>query len=162
MSAGRERSEPERFGMVGVDLHKEAHKAQRQEKKKGAGEIVGWEFRYRRVHLHAWPDLVGIPVEQVPVVARICALVNRKPTVASLIPLILDIPAAEVFAALEQLTARACIRMPSYDAEPTSAAATGTTAPPPSHQPVPETEDLPLAAPRFITRLWSRLTVSGR
>ncbi len=103
-----------------------------------------------------------MPVVQVPVVARICALVNRKPTVASLIPLILDIPAAEVFATLEDLAARACIRMPSYDGEPTSADANSTAVPPLLHQPASETEDLPLAAPRFITRLWSRLILSSR
>lgn len=125
---------------------------------------MGWEFRYRRVHLHAWPDLVGMPAQQAPVVARICALVNRKPTVASLIPLILDIPQGEVFAVLEQLAANACIRMPAYDAEPVSPDPRSAVALwQPDQTPEAGPDDMPLAAPRFITRLWRRLTnVSGR
>jgi len=105
-----------------------------------------------------------MPAQQAPVVARICALVNRKPTVASLIPLILDIPQGEVFAALEQLTAHACIRMPAYVAEPvTSEPRSAVALGQPHHAPELGSDDMPLAAPRFITRLWSRLTnVSGR
>ncbi|MFV8604274.1 hypothetical protein ACNRDG_08125 [Ralstonia pseudosolanacearum] len=103
-----------------------------------------------------------MPAEQLPVVARICALVNRKPTVASLIPLILDLPKAEVFAALEYLQMRAHINMPAYDATQlgsTSRRVTDDTLPQLAELPP---GDMPLAPTSLITRLWSRLSVTSR
>lgn len=128
-----------------------------------SGEVqVGWEFHYRRVYLRTWPDFIGMPAEQLPVVASICALVNRKPTVASLIPLILDLPKGEVFAALEYLRMRAHINMPAYDA-----VQLGSTSRPVTDDTLPDLaklppDDMPLAPTSLITRLWSRLSVTSR
>ncbi|MCL1622586.1 hypothetical protein [Ralstonia pseudosolanacearum] len=103
-----------------------------------------------------------MPAEQLPVVARICALVNRKPTVASLIPLILDLPRAEVFTALEYLQMRAHIQMPAYDAEQI-----GSTSRPGTDETLPDLAklppgEMPRAPTSLITRLWSRLSVASR
>ena len=131
----------------------------RQEESYG-GSPVGWGFHYRRVHLCTWPDFIGMPAEQLPVVARICALVNRRPTVASLIPLILDLPKAEVFTALEYLQANAHVHMPAYDAtQAASLPATDETLSSPAEL---TPDDMPLAPPSLITRLWSRLSAISR
>lgn len=118
------------------------------------------EFLYRRVYLRAWPDLISEPADQLPAMARICALLNRKPTVASLIPLILDVPKTEVFGALERLRDLSCIHMPAYEAM----AADRFTSPrdEPVDEPRVAPEDMPLVAPRFITRLWARLNTAAR
>jgi len=84
---------------------------------------VGWEFHYWRVHLHTWPDFIGMPAEQSPVIARICALVNRGPTVESLIPLILNFQKEQPFTALEYLgESRAHTHMHPLDTIPTASA----------------------------------------
>lgn len=55
------------------------------------------------VRFVAWPDLMTLPADFVAIAARLCALVSRKPTQASLIPLILDTPREAVFNVLEWL-----------------------------------------------------------
>ncbi|KHK49123.1 hypothetical protein PI87_27075 [Ralstonia sp. A12] len=118
------------------------------------------EFLYRRVYLHAWPDLIGMPADQLPAMARICALVNRKPMVASLIPLILDLPKTEVFIALERLRDLSCIHMPAYEAVVADRLSSAHAEP--ANTPAMVPEDMPLVAPGFITRLWTRLNTASR
>lgn len=60
-----------------------------------------FEFQYSVFRLQSWPSLAYLPQEIVPAIARICALLAHKPTTASLIPLMLDLPEAQVFSLLE-------------------------------------------------------------
>ena len=51
-------------------------------------------FRFNVLHLVSWPPLADVPPD-------VCALLARRPTTASLVPLILDLPQDEVFALIE-------------------------------------------------------------
>lgn len=62
-----------------------------------------FEFQYSVLRLQSWPSLAYLPEDIVPAVARICALLAHKPTTASLIPLTLGLPEAQVFSLLEVL-----------------------------------------------------------
>lgn len=64
---------------------------------------ANYEFRYSLIRLASWPCLTHLPEEAIPVVARICALLGRKPTTASLIPLTLGMSEEQLFPLIEAL-----------------------------------------------------------
>lgn len=108
-------------------------------------------FEYSVVRLQSWPSLAYLPQEIVPSVARICALLAHKPTTASLIPLTLELPQAEIFALLEVLRLNGHVQ------------AQGLT-PPELVQQDAEAQKLtsaslsePSAQPSFVAKLWQRL-----
>lgn len=111
-----------------------------------------YEFQYSVVKLQSWPSLAYLPEEAVPAVARICALLARKPTTASLIPLTLGLPEAQVFALIEVLRLNGHLQAnglaPSdsvqRDAEAKEALANASASAPSSE-------------PSFIAKLWQRL-----
>lgn len=110
-------------------------------------------FQYNVVRLQSWPSLAYMPEEVVPAVARICALLARKPTTASLIPLTLGLPEAQVFALLEVLRLNGHLQVngltPSdsvqRDADAKELLANAS-------------QSATSAEPSFITKLWQRLT----
>lgn len=111
-----------------------------------------YEFQYSVVKLQSWPSLAYMPEEVVPAVARICALLARKPTTASLIPLTLGLPEAHVFALIEVLRLNGHLQAnglaPSDSVQRDADAKEALANASPS---APSTE------PSFITKLWQRL-----
>lgn len=65
--------------------------------------LEAYQFRFSLLRLVSWPGLTHLPDEHIPAVARICALLARKPTAASLIPLTLGMPEEQAFALIEVL-----------------------------------------------------------
>jgi len=110
-----------------------------------------YEFQYSLLKLQSWPSLAYLPEEIVPSVARICALLARKPTTASLIPLTLGLPEAEVFALIEVLRLNGHLQANGFalpdsvqqeaDAQALANASQATSS----------------AEPSFIAKLWQRL-----
>lgn len=111
-----------------------------------------YEFQYSVLRLQSWPSLAYLPEEIVPCVARICALLARKPMTASLIPLTLGLPEAQVFALIEVLRLNGHVQANGFalsdsaqrDAEAQEARANAS-------QPALSAE------PSFIAKLWQRL-----
>ena len=62
-----------------------------------------YSFRFNVVRLMSWPSLTHLPAEIQPTMARLCALLARRPSTASLLPLLLNLPEAEVFILIEAL-----------------------------------------------------------
>lgn len=68
------------------------------------GQPLGnYEFKYGLIRLASWPCLTHLPEPVIPQVARICALLARKPTTASLIPLTLGLSEEQAFPVIEAL-----------------------------------------------------------
>ncbi|GAA6142562.1 hypothetical protein [Hydrogenophaga sp. 5NK40-0174] len=59
--------------------------------------------QYSVVRLYSWPELPEIQAELVPDVARVCALLAIRPTGATLIPRLLNIPRERVNHIIELL-----------------------------------------------------------
>ena len=101
------------------------------------------------LYLVSWPSLQHRLGNSAPQIARICALLARRPTVGMLIPVILNLPPHIAHPLLETLYADGCIRM------------AGTTAAPSASAPPPKAESVPSEAPvsdlSFLTRLWQHL-----
>lgn len=111
-----------------------------------------YEFQYSVLKLQSWPSLAYLPEGITPAVARICALLARKPTTASLIPLTLGLPEAQVFALIEVLRLNGHLQANGFslpdsvqrDADAQQALTNAC-------QPTPSAE------PSFIAKLWQRL-----
>jgi hypothetical protein len=111
-----------------------------------------YEFQYSVLRLQSWPSLAYLPEEIVPCVARICALLARKPTTASLIPLTLGLPEAEVFALIEVLRINGHLQANGFslsDAVQREADAQEALA--------NASQPTLLTTTSFITKLWQRL-----
>lgn len=112
-------------------------------------------FRFSLVHLQSWPQLSDVPVDVLPMVARICALLARRPTTVSLVPLLLDLPQDEVFALIEVVRLYGHLHMegPAQDdgatADPLAATAQAA-------EPTGQTTGLSL-----VRKIWQRL-LGGR
>lgn len=66
-------------------------------------KVPEYEFQYRVLRLASWPALTQLPDDMLPVVSRICALLARRQTAGSLVPLLLGLPKEQVFALIETL-----------------------------------------------------------
>ena len=62
-----------------------------------------YPFRFQMVRLLSWPSLPHLPQDIQPSMARLCALLARRPSAASLLPLLLKLPESEVFMLIEAL-----------------------------------------------------------
>lgn len=58
-------------------------------------------FKFQIAKLVSWPSLTDVPSDVLPVMVRICALLSRRPTTTSLVPMILDVPQDLAFALIE-------------------------------------------------------------
>ena len=109
-----------------------------------------YEFQYSVLKLQSWPSLAYLPEEITPSIARICALLARKPTTASLVPLTLGLPEAEVFALIEVLRINGHVQANGFslsDSVQRDAEAQEALTSPPALS----------AEPSFIAKLWQRL-----
>lgn len=118
------------------------------------------------VALNTWPNLPRLPEELLAPVARVCALLWRKPTVGYLIPRVLQLPAHQAFTLLKVLQAFGHVTAPGLSVAPGMEA---TPARPPhegarGESGLPAGDDwqaantLQLDAGSFIGKLWQRLT----
>ena len=116
------------------------------------------DLRLVLVRLQSWPDLGGVPEYKQAHVARVCALLSRKPTAGHLIPRVLGQDEGEVMDVVLELlraghvsVASAAVSGLAPDGPPSSPAplAIQTDAPAPS----------PFQPPRrsLIAKLWSKL-----
>lgn len=62
-----------------------------------------YPFQFKVVRLVSWPSLTHLPQEVQPSMARLCALLARRPSAASLLPLLLNLPESQVFMLIEAL-----------------------------------------------------------
>jgi hypothetical protein len=117
----------------------------------GEGEGAGPEL----LLLDSWPDLTGVPDVMLGSVARICALLWRKPTVGFLVARTLQMPAREVAVLLRVLRSLGHV---------TAHSATATTATralpevPAGPDPAGEyTMAPPAPVPSVLSKFWQRL-----
>lgn len=61
------------------------------------------DYQYSLIRLQSWPNLTKLSSSFTPELARLCALLSRKPTTASLIPNVLDIDYDKTFLLIETL-----------------------------------------------------------
>jgi len=100
-----------------------------------------------RVSLKFWPDLAALSPELIPLTARTCALLSRRPTTVHLIARILGAQRPEVDRVVQLLWQNGTLRVIS---EPHPADGTAEPeAPPASEEP---------ALPTIWSRLWHKLT----
>ena len=60
-------------------------------------------LKYGLIRLLSWPDLAKVPEALQPLVARICALLSRKPSAGNMMPLVLSAPEGEVMRVIATL-----------------------------------------------------------
>lgn len=101
----------------------------------------------RVLYLSSWPSLANLSQEAVPDVARICALLARRPSVGMLVPVLLRMPAPVAYSLLETLYTGGYIYA-DRTLEPAEAALFDAESAD-SHEP---------AVISFLARLWKRLT----
>lgn len=109
-----------------------------------------YPFQFSVVRLVSWPSLTHLPQDVLPAVARLCALLARKPSAASLLPLLLDLPETQVFMLIEALRLHGHVHVASTAADTehgAEASASAAEAAPPVQ---PATQS-------FITKVWQRL-----
>jgi hypothetical protein len=100
------------------------------------------------LRLRRWPNLTRLPADvDVGLLARICALLGRKPTVGFLVARMLDMPHLRVAPLLARLHAAGCI-------ESVRSVAPTASEPPPASAPAAST----LPDRRFVALLWRLLT----
>ncbi len=113
-----------------------------------------YPFHFNLVYLVSWPSLPHLPQEIQPAMARLCALLARKPSAVSLLPLLLELPQAQVFMLIEALRLCGHVQVASTGAGPDSAA--------PSSGPLPDAApQVQPAAPSLIAKIWQRLVAGG-
>lgn len=100
------------------------------------------------VRFIAWPDFMALPSDAVATTARLCALVSRRPTQASLIPLILEVPKDAVFNVLEQLRRAGSVEWSEAFASCVSE---------PVARPVDPVDADASASSSFLVKLWRHL-----
>ena len=114
----------------------------------------GPSFKYGVVRLMSWPDLSGAPVHLRVLVARLCALLSRKPTAGGLIPVVLTAQEAEVHRIMAVLARLHHIKI-------SHAGLTGEVheedAPAPVSQPEASVATAQARPRSLIGKLWSRL-----
>lgn len=101
------------------------------------------------LYLVSWPSLQHLLGSGAPQIARICALLARRPTVGMLIPVILNLPHHIAHPLLETLYADGYIRLAGAAAVPSA------PAPAPKAEPAPSQE--PAADFSFLAKLWQHL-----
>lgn len=115
----------------------------------------GPSFKYGVVRLLSWPDLSGAPEHWRVLVARLCALLSRKPTAGGLIPVVLAAQEAEVHRVMAVLARLQHIRIShaGLTGEVDEDEASSALAPSPE---APEAA-APARPRSLIGKLWSRL-----
>lgn len=113
-----------------------------------------YPFRFQMVRLLSWPSLSHVPQDIQLSMARLCALLARKPSVASLLPLLLKLPESQVFMLIEALHLHGHVQV--------SDAVTDTVARLDRHSfsdmPAAEaTEEIQPAVRELIANIWKRL-----
>jgi len=111
-------------------------------------------FQLSMVRLVSWPSLTHLPEDVLPAVARICALLARKPTAAALIPLTLGLPEAQVFLLIEALRLQGHVQVSG--AEPRAEGAINPAVQQVHASAAVEPAERP-AGPSLIGKLWQRL-----
>jgi hypothetical protein len=109
-----------------------------------------YAFQFKVVRLLSWPSLTHLPPEVQPSMARLCALLARKPSAASLLPLLLNLPESQVFMLIEALHLHGHIQVADTLAKPDGNSVSGR----------PEAEAAQPMAPAvssLIANIWQRL-----
>jgi len=99
------------------------------------------DFLLSRVCLASWPSLTQLPENALVMAARLCALLARRPTTASVIPRLLGLPESQVFSMIKALSLHGHVQVSgaSVTASPSE----------------PDDEARPVAS--LIGRIWQRL-----
>jgi hypothetical protein len=109
-----------------------------------------YPFQFKVVRLVSWPSLTHLPPEVQPSMARLCALLARKPSAASLLPLLLNLAESQVFMLIEALHLHGHIQVADMAANPDGN----------SFSSKPETqvsEAIQPAVGSLIANIWQRL-----
>jgi len=102
------------------------------------------------LQLRAWPPLTRMGTSNdIECMARVCALLSRKPTVGFLIHRVLELPHRRVHDALQILHASGCVG-------PARKAQVGVEV---TEEPVAETAAASVPQESFLSRLWRRLAL---
>lgn len=109
-----------------------------------------YPFRFQMVRLLSWPSLPHLPQDIQPSMARLCALLARRPSAASLLPLLLKLPESQVFMLIEALLLHGHVQVAdtvvqSNDNSPSERSATEAS------------EEIQPAVRTLISNIWKRL-----
>jgi hypothetical protein len=109
-----------------------------------------YPFQFNLVRLVSWPSLTWVPQDVQPAMARLCALLARKPSAASLLPLLLELPEAQVFMLIEALRLYGHVQVAGTAAGPEGGAS--------AFGPLSEAAgQVQPTAPSLIAKIWQRL-----
>lgn len=141
--------------------------ADRFEKPQHKGEADRWAavlvdsgLEVNLLYLVHWPEFDRIDTSSMSLVARICALLSRKPTVGFLIAPILGVAPAQVTPILEQFQAQGLLAAYAPQAEPieNTKEVREESRPAPVEKNSTATPSSEEKESTFIARLWRRLT----
>lgn len=110
-----------------------------------------YDFQFSLVHLVSWPSLTRLPQDLQPAMARLCALLARKPSAASLLPLLLELPETQVFMLIEALRLYGHVQVVGPTIEDSATRVSVLPPAPAAEQPVQP------AAPSLVAKIWQRL-----
>ena len=117
--------------------------------------LATYDYRYSVFRLESWPCLTHLPEEVIPLVARVCALLARKPTTASLIPLALGMSEEQVLAVIEAMRLYQHVSMSGgANAAAASGAAQSAVANP--------NDEVKPAENSLIGKIWQRLGIRSQ
>jgi hypothetical protein len=114
--------------------------------------LATYDYRYSVFRLESWPCLTHLPEDVVPVVARVCALLARKPTTASLIHLALGMSEEQVVAVIEALRLHEHISTPGGANAAAAPGASQSAVAAPNDEVKPSENSL-------IGKIWQRLGI---
>lgn len=119
------------------------------------------DIRSKLLYVRQWPDFSAErDLSRIGDLARICALLSRKPTVGFLVHRALDMPSHEVEPLLLHLIDAGAVAVFQTGTEPltaTSEKPSATDGPDIAASPAPEEEQRRGAARTFLQRLWGKL-----
>lgn len=127
------------------------------------------DIRSRLLYVKQWPDLSKEPAMRVGDIARICALLSRKPTVGFFVSREVGIPAGDAEAILNQLHETGCVGIFRTSSDALKAAHSASVAVPAPHAEAdasvppasaPATSDasaMPSRESSYFKRLWKKL-----
>ena len=105
-------------------------------------------WRHGVLHLVSWPNLAELPVETVAHVARVCALLARRPSTCVLISFRLNMSLHTTNVLLDTLHSQGHVALLGAQADPQAAGAAGEGLGGDLNDPMPGS---------FLGRLWQRL-----
>ena len=112
-------------------------------------------LRYGVIKLQSWPDLSKVPELLQPLVARICALLSRKPSASRMVPLVLSAPEGDVMRAIAALVSQGHVVVATSAFADSQSAAVEEVAPQ-VQEPAPVVSRFSAVRKSLVGKLWQK------